>query len=153
MELGYRRYVEATKLVPCFLAALKRVRKLDDKVAGGNCAATRGVLYAAHFDTAVLSSVFEHDVLLYTETAAAHKHGWKQKSALYGHVFYTYVTSSFQKLRTLHSTACENHPLPFKAFLQTEDLQMKPLALSARKLCLSTVNFFCYRPAGQEKNV
>lgn len=134
MRSGYRGYVLVTKLRCSFWGARRLVEKLNDDVPNENYRASRDVLRATHFNNTDLSRADERDALVYIEDAAAYTRGRKQYKAFNGRVFYSYAVLLRQKLRSMHETACEKHPLNFLDAELTEILQTKIFSLSVKNL-------------------
>lgn len=70
-EFCYRRFVRGTKLTPRFPEVLELVRKLEGETMSEDSSTAKSVLGVTNLEKAVFLSADEHDVLLYTETAAA----------------------------------------------------------------------------------
>lgn len=70
-----------------FPNALKLVEQLNDEDASEDFIATKVAFGAAHLDNAVLSSCYEHDLLLCIEAGAAHTRSRKQDAIYIGHFF------------------------------------------------------------------
>lgn len=57
----------------CFLGGLRLVEKVNDETASKNRNVTRGAFRATHVHNTVVSSMDEHDLLLYIGAPAAQK--------------------------------------------------------------------------------
>lgn len=130
------------KLVRRFPEAPRLVEKLNDGAASTDTRATKGALSAALLDSAFVSSAYKYCIVLYIEDAAAQTQGLKQSAGFNGSAIYSYASSLFQALRSMHSTTPEKLVLSFEIFLGNKIPQTKNSPLPARKMYWNKMIFF-----------
>lgn len=116
-----------------FSAALRLVEKIIDEAESIDSATARGALDFTYFDTAVLSSAEEYDILLYIEDAAANTRDRKHIPPFFRHAFCCYAAYPSAKAQILHRFACEKRPSAFEKFLLTKTAQAESSSLPVKK--------------------
>lgn len=74
----------------------------------------------------------------------------KQNATVSSHAFWSYGTCLFQKLRSMHSTACDRLPLSFDNFLLTEVPQKKTSLMPVKKTYIARVSILSCVPADKK---
>lgn len=138
--------------MPYFPEAFRLVEDLNDEAASRHFSAIRCALGATHLSHELFLKADKHGVLLYIGLAAARIRGRKQTATFNDRTFYSNAVSSLQKLKDIHSIACDKHPLSFKFFLLNK-MQTKISSLQVRKMYLDTVRLFSYDPAAKKETL
>lgn len=126
---------------------LRLVEKQNEEATTQDSSATRDVLDATLLYNPVFSSADEFDVLLIFETEVAHTRDRKPTATFNSHAFYFHVAPFLQKLRSMRTPACKQHPLSANEHLLTKILQTKTFWPAVKKMYSNTMTYFFYDPA------